>query len=119
MSSPDRDVWANEHAGAANLSVVASSRDGDLIIDLRGEVDASSAPHLWSSLEIELGQGPPRVVLDLSKVSFLSSDGVAVIIRLLRQQAANGGDLVVRSPSVTVQRVLDVTGLSRLLDLEP
>jgi anti-anti-sigma factor len=52
-------------------------------------------------------------------VSFLSSDGVAVIIRLLRQQAANGGDLVVRSPSVTVQRVLDVTGLSRLLDLEP
>lgn len=117
-TAPNGEVWSSEHGAAENLTVLAASRDGDLVIDLRGEVDDVSAPHLWSCLEIELGQGPPRVVLDLSQVSFLSSAGVTVIIRLLRQLADTGGDLVIRSPSPTAQRVLDVTGLASRLTLE-
>lgn len=118
MSAPSGEAWASEHAGAENLTVSAAARDGDLIIDLRGEVDDVSAPHLWSCLEIELGQGPPRVILDLSKVSFLSSAGVSVIIRLLRQMSATEGDLVIKSPSPTARRVLDVTGLTTRLNVE-
>ena len=118
MAAPNGEAWASEHAAAENLSVSSASRDGELIIDLRGEVDDVSAPHLWSCLEIELGQGPPRVVLDLSKVSFLSSAGVTVIIRLLRQLTTYGGDLVIKSPSATAQRVLDVTGLATRVQVE-
>lgn len=119
MSSPERDVWASEHAGSENLAVAAAARDGDLIIDLRGELDEVSAPRLWSCLEIELDQGPPRVVLDLSGVSYLSSAGVTVIVRLHRQLSANGAVLVVRSPSDTARRVLDLTGLAARLTFEP
>jgi anti-anti-sigma factor len=117
-TTPNGEAWTREHLSAENLTVLSASRDGDLIIDLRGEVDDVSAPHLWSCLEIELGQGPPRVVLDLSKVSFLSSAGVTVIIRLLRQLSASGGDLVIKSPSATAQRVLDVTGLASRITVE-
>ena len=117
-TTPNGETWGREHFSAENLTVLSASRDGDLIIDLRGEVDDVSAPHLWSCLEIELGQGPPRVVLDLSKVSFLSSAGVTVIIRLLRQLSQTGGDLVIKSPSATAQRVLDVTGITSRVTLE-
>lgn len=117
-TTPNGETWASEHTPAESLTVLSASRGGDLVVDLRGEVDDMTAPHLWSCLEIELGQGPPRVVLDLSKVSFLSSAGVTVIIRLLRQLSATGGDLVIRSPSPTAQRVLDVTGLADRLTLE-
>jgi anti-anti-sigma factor len=118
MAEGERRLWDLEHLGAQHLTIASASRDGDLVVDLRGDVDDLSAPHLWSLLEIELDTGPPRVVLDLSKVSFLSSAGVSVIIRLLRRLAITEAELVIRSPSVTAQRVLDVTGLIDRITVE-
>lgn len=118
MAEGERRLWDLEHLGAHHLTIASASRDGDLVIDLRGDVDDLSAPHLWSLLEIELDTGPPRVVLDLSRVSFLSSAGVTVIIRLLRRLSVTEAELVIRSPSATAQRVLEVTGISERVVLE-
>jgi hypothetical protein len=41
-----------------------------------------------------------------------------VIIRLLRRLAITEAELVIRSPSVTAQRVLDVTGLIDRITVE-
>jgi anti-sigma B factor antagonist len=100
------------------LAVTAESHGTDLVVGLRGELDEATATHVWQVLEIELGQGPPRVVLDLSKLSFLSSAGVAVIIRLVRHLDASGAELVIREPSRNARRVLDVTGLTARLTIE-
>ena len=58
----------------------------------------------------------PRVdgtdlVLDLSQLGFVDSSGLRVLISAQHQLADHGGTLVLRSPSETVRRLLEITGL--------
>lgn len=62
-----------------------------LIVRLAGEGDFDSARPLWSEFNQLLQQQPPRMVLDMSQVSFASSVFMATLIQLrgkLRQQGA-------------------------------
>jgi len=60
-----------------------------------------------------------RVVLDLSELTFCDSTGLAGLVRLHKRATAAGGSLVLRAPSRRVQNLLSMTGLNRLLAVEP
>ena len=94
------------------------SADGDHVIVATGEIDISTAPRLWEALARVIEQGHGDVVLDMAGVEFIDSQGVAVIVRAHKQVQANGGNVIVRSPREQARTVLDVTGLSDLIQLE-
>jgi len=88
------------------------SRDGDeATLTLTGELDPHTAPMLTDELETLTGEGVTTVVLVLSGLGFIDSSGLRVVIAADRDLTANGGRLVLRSPSETVRRLLEITGL--------
>jgi anti-anti-sigma factor len=94
------------------------STDGNHVIVATGEIDISTAPKLWEALARVIGHGHGDVVLDMAGVEFIDSQGVAVIVRAHKQVQANGGNVIVRSPREQARTVLEVTGLSDLIQLE-
>ena len=72
---------------------------------VRGELDLATV----GTLEDELGRVAPPVVLDLSRVSFMDSMGV----HLLMRESKNGLTLGATSPEVT--RLLQTCGLEDVL----
>jgi anti-anti-sigma factor len=62
---------------------------------------------------------PQRVVLDVSRLGFVDAAGVSVLLTAQRAVAAGGGELVLRSPSRIVERVVKVLQLEHLLPVEP
>lgn len=98
---------------------VAADADGSVRVKVSGELDLSTSPELDAALRREIDAGR-RVVIDLSEIAFIDSTGLNTLISALRASNSNGGALLV-SPSLPAQvrRVLEITGLNKVLPLAP
>ena len=88
---------------------------GALELRIRGRLDGYWADHLHQSLAETMREGHDRIRLELSDVSFLSSAGIAVVMKCYKQLQRIDGSLVVIRPSPQVRTVLEITGLADTL----
>ena len=94
--------------------------EGDtLVLKLQGELDMASAPGLGRALSTALDAGPSVLTLDLAELTFLDSTGLRVLITACRRAGTQGCTFVIRSPSRSVLKTLQLTGVDRLMVIEP
>lgn len=88
-----------------------------LVVALEGELDAYWADEtqreLWDCLE----RGHHRLVLDLSRLTFMSSAGLRVLLQLHKRVEALGGQVHMASLQPFVRKVLAISGVDRVLSL--
>ena len=89
-----------------------------VVLEVRGEVDAFSAPELLALLMAVVDAGHKSVVVDLEEVSFLDAAGLGVIARSSGRLRAGSGALTLRSPSRMVHRLLTLTRLDEVVRVE-
>lgn len=96
---------------------VATVPDGSVRVKVEGELDLSTSRALDETLRREIDAGS-RIVVDLSEITFIDSTGLNTLMAALRASSMNGGALAV-SPSLPAQvrRVLEITGLSKVLPI--
>lgn len=92
------------------------SRNGSATVVVEGEVDAHTGPMLWTTLEDAITTTHGPVVLDVGGVSFIDSRGLSILAQAVRRL----GDrpLVLRSPTRTTKKILEISGLVKLVELE-
>jgi anti-sigma B factor antagonist len=89
-----------------------------VVVTLTGELELVSAPALKRNL-LELRQaGHSRFVLDFSRVTFLDSTALSVLVGFHRG-LDRGGLLALVALSPSVRTVFEVTGVDRVLNLLP
>ncbi len=102
------------------MELKASTRSqGDhLIVSLAGEIDLYTAPRLRAELAAALaGEGPVRVVVDMSGVEFCDSTGMNVLLAAHRQARDLGGEFWLAAPPLPVRKILQVTGLDSVFTI--
>ena len=100
---------APNHLLASSIAAVVFDRSGrHLTAYVSGELDAASAPGIVAQVASHLDPSDERIWLDMSATSFCDSTGVLALFDLHRQVDANGGRLVVYSPTDQVRRVLEI-----------
>ena len=89
--------------------------NGD-VLDMRasGRVDGYWADHLERALTDVVGAGHHRIRLDCAEISFMSSAGIAVLMKFRKELARIDGSFHVVNPSKPVAATL---ALARLADL--
>ena len=87
-----------------------------LIFRLVGELDEHSAEFVKRKLDSTLlDSNYSDVVLDLSRLSFMDSTGIGVIIgryKIVRKQNKN---IYVKNPSPTVDKIVKMSGLYEII----
>jgi anti-sigma B factor antagonist len=99
-------------------AATSSQGDGPPVTHLcwSGEIDISRVPELRDEI-MALPTDRP-VILDLSRVSYLDSSGLGMLV-LLRKRLARCGEVVTLvDVQPHVRRIFDVTGLDRAFDFE-
>jgi anti-sigma B factor antagonist len=89
------------------------------VASLRGEHDLSTVPALCEMLAEAIADGGADLILDLSAVQFLDASTVRVIAAAGEFLAARSRSLTLRSPSRCAQHVIDLCGLSGLVEHDP
>jgi anti-sigma B factor antagonist len=97
---------------------VSSSRIGPQALGLRidGELDLYTAPEVHKALGT-LPVGVRDVLVDLTRLTFMDSVGMATLFRGARGLAERSGTMVLVVGDRTVLRALEVTGLDRYFEI--
>src|ERR687892_23485 len=92
---------------------VAASGDAT-VVSIRGEVDLYTAPKLREQLDEAVTGDAPKVVVDLGQLDFIDSTGLGVLVGAQKQARAAGGDVTLRNPNRSTQKILEIAGLTEL-----
>jgi anti-anti-sigma factor len=88
---------------------------GETVLELAGEIDMLTASQLSAAVGEALADGPSRVLLDMSAVTFCDSQGLGTLVVLTRAASSARSVLVLTNVADFLQRVLDITGLRSAL----
>ena len=95
-----------------------SRQEGDVtVVAASGEVDVFTAPGLDAELAAQLADGNPRLVVDLSDVSFLDSTGLGVLVKGLKGAREGGGYVRLVVTAERIRKIFDITGLDASMPL--
>jgi anti-anti-sigma factor len=105
---------AEVNNGSPAEIVLAEDDPGCVTARISGELDILSVDLLSGPIDELLARTPRRVELDLSALEFMDSSGLAVLLRLTNRF----GPLRVFGASPLIRRVIEVTGLTGILQLD-
>jgi anti-sigma B factor antagonist len=89
---------------------------GATVVEVGGEVELHSASHLRDEL-LRAGEAEhPCVVVDLSRVTFIDSTGLGVLVGALKRVREKGA-LSLVCPQRQVRRVFEITGLTKVFPM--
>jgi anti-anti-sigma factor len=95
---------------------IRKQRVGDVLeLEIEGRLDGYWADHLAQSFEDAIRDGARSLRVNLSRVSYLSSAGIRVLVRAHKQLSVIQGSFSVSAPSEAVRSLLQLTGLMDLL----
>jgi anti-anti-sigma factor len=80
-------------------------------IRLDGDLDIAGVGAAETRFFAYCGGNPPRVLVDLSRVGFVSSLGIRMLLQAIKTVSARGGRLVLLNPTKIVDSTLDISGL--------
>lgn len=87
------------------------------VISVSGDMDLHSAPELRDRLGDLVDGGVSRVLLDLSRTTFLDSMALGVLLSAKKRMTAAGGDLELVVSTPDVRRIFEITMLDRVFTL--
>lgn len=83
-------------------------------IALEGRLDAAGTAAIESQFSAHCAS-KPNVIVDLSKVGFLASIGIRLLVAGAQAQTKIGGKMVIMRPDEVARRILKTTGIDKLL----
>ncbi|MET7732109.1 STAS domain-containing protein [Streptomyces sp. NPDC005402] len=99
--------------------MVRNDTDGITVLGLDGEIDHQSVRGLTRALAAAEGAVGQRVVIDLSRVTFMDSSGVNALIAAFQATEAAGGWLRLVVVRGAVLRTLQLVGLDTVVPFHP
>jgi anti-sigma B factor antagonist len=98
------------------MTINKTKNGADLTIALEGRLDTMTAPDLEAELKKSL-DGVETLNLDFSKLDYISSAGLRVLLSAHKLMSAKGG-MKVTNVNDVVQEVFEVTGFADILTIE-
>lgn len=98
------------------MKIEKDLNEKNLVVALEGRLDTTTAPQLEEELKTGL-EGVTDLVIDLSKLEYVSSAGLRVLLSAFKIMR-NKGKMKVTNANELVKEVFEVTGFSDFLPIE-
>ena len=98
------------------MKIEKNLNEKNLVVALEGRLDTTTAPQLEEELKNSLA-GVTDLIIDLSKLEYISSAGLRVLLSAFKTMR-NKGNMKVTNANELVKEVFEVTGFSDFLPIE-
>ncbi len=98
------------------MKIEKNLNEKNLVVALEGRLDTTTAPRLEEELKNSLA-GVTDLIIDLSKLEYISSAGLRVLLSAFKTMR-NKGKMKVTNANELVKEVFEVTGFSDFLPIE-
>ena len=104
----------------ADFQIQSSQRDAGggttrvKVVNVKGQLDAHTFLTLQKELETTLTANDPRLVLDCDGLDYISSAGLGVLKKMVREFRGKGGDIRLARVSDKIDNVMKLLGFSKV-----
>ncbi len=100
------------------MNIYYEKKDKQLIVEISEEIDH----HIVEKLRRKVDDGitrymPRKTIFDFSRVSFMDSAGIGMIIGRYKMMKLIGGSLEIINASSTVKRILEMSGINKIIQI--
>jgi stage II sporulation protein AA (anti-sigma F factor antagonist) len=113
----DRSRTVSTAGAAMEFSCSARQSGGLRVLEVSGDVDLAAHAQFQADVDRLWPRTPTDVVMDCSRVTFLDSMGLRVLVHAMQRAAGNGCGFALAAPSQPVLRVLELAGVTSLFSL--
>jgi anti-sigma B factor antagonist len=99
------------------MEIGIEKTNGVVIIALQGEVDTTTAADLNAAFDELVIRGEQNYVIDLNRVTFMDSSGLAALARMYKRIRIGKGDVRLCCPPSDMRRILELTRFDRVFDI--
>jgi len=89
------------------------------VLSLEGEIDLHVSPRVAASLEAMIRDKPPRIVVDLSRVNYVDSSGLAVLVEAMQNVEEYGGKFALAGLQENVRSIFETARLDQVFLIYP
>lgn len=94
--------------------------DNNLIVKLKGELDHHTSEEVRKKIDKYFnGSNVSNIIMDLNELTFMDSSGIGLIMGRYRNTVDKKGKLIIACENSTIKRILDMSGLLKIIELYP
>jgi len=96
-----------------------TSKSRPNVLPLEGEIDLHVSPNLTAALNRMIDKKPKQLVVDLSRVTYIDSAGLAALIEGMQKVEAYGGKLALAGLQEPVRSIFEIARLDQVFRIFP
>jgi anti-sigma B factor antagonist len=97
---------------------ISFKKSGDVeIAEIEGSIDSKTSPELQQSI-LDVITGTSKIILDMTKVGFVSSAGLRVLLMVYRQLKGKNGKIILVGVSDEIKDVMFMTGFISFFEID-
>ena len=89
------------------------------VIFLEGEIDLHVSPRIAATLIAAVKEKPRNLIVDLAKVSYIDSSGLAVLIEAMQSVEKYGGKFALAGLQENVKPIFEIARLDQVFRIFP
>ncbi|HOM01646.1 MAG TPA: anti-sigma F factor antagonist [Acetivibrio sp.] len=98
------------------MNIKLSNRGNTLVATLNGELDHHTAEYIRQKLDAEMLKSTTQnMVLDFSKVTFMDSSGIGVVMGRYKNIQKLNGKMALAGVNDKIKRIFEMSGLMKLI----
>ena len=99
------------------MKIEQSEKDGVTCLAIEGRLDADSAPEAEPLIKAILKEKKPGLLFDLSRMEYISSAGLRVILMAVKELRNRKGKVVLCGLTPYVREIFDVSNFSSIIPI--
>jgi len=101
------------------MEITNTTRNGANILSVSGRIDTATAPAMEQEINKIIDSGGRSVLLDFSKVAYISSGGLRVLLSTAKKLKNPGDKFALCSLSPEVMKILKLAGFNTIFSIYP
>ncbi len=99
------------------MAVKIESKSGLTVCHVDGEIDINSSPGIKKTFDSLISKKTPKIIINLSKVTYVDSSGLATLVEILKNMRTYGGRLRLTNLSSKIKSLFEITKLEKLFEI--
>lgn len=103
-----------------DVNVRQAGQNADVhIVEIEGRIDAKTAADIENELNALKEKQAVKIIVDFSRVNYISSGGLRVFLSALKWAKAGNGDLKLVNMEQNVEKIFKLAGFTKIFNILP
>jgi anti-anti-sigma factor len=99
------------------MEISVTTKDSIAVMNLEGNLDTNTSPDAQKSLDELFDSGTLKILINFTKVDFVSSSGLRILLATAKKLKDSNGELRVCSLNEDVEEIFDISGFNTIINV--